>query len=118
MAQATTLFVQAAPTIITGSGNSGALNASSYRELDVDINITAVSGGASPSIQFFVDRQGADGNWYVIWTGAVHSAAGSESDSIGAGLSKPVAFGSTIRVRWAVTGTSPSFTLSSSWIGK
>lgn len=102
----------------TAGGNSADLTVGQYRELAVDINISAVSG-TSPSATFFVDRKGADGIYYNIYSSGAKTTTGTVSTSIGAGgAATNSAFGNVIRFRWTITGTTPSFTFSASIIGK
>lgn len=101
----------------TTSGNSGDLAVDSFSELAVDINITAISG-TTPTIQFFVDRKGNDGIYYVIYTGSSINTVQAVSVSLGAGMGQSVSFGTTARLRWTIGGTTPSFTFSASIIGK
>jgi hypothetical protein len=117
MAQATTLFVQAPTTVINANGNSGILPVNAIRELAVDINITAVSG-TSPTLQFFVDRVDANNIPNPIWQSSLFTGVTQERTSIGPGLTYPESLGANIKVRWVVGGSSPSFTLSSSFVGK
>lgn len=102
---------------ITSNGNSSDLNVANYSELLIDANITAVAG-TTPTLQLFIDRKAADGNYYPIWNSPSITATGQASDSIGAGLNKAQSFAGTVRVRWVLGGTTPSFTLSISLIGK
>lgn len=101
----------------TTSNNSGDLAVDSFSELALDINITAVSG-TTPTIQFFVDRKGNDGIYYVIYTGSSINTVQAVSTSLGAGMAQSVSFGTTARLRWVIGGTTPSFTFSASIIGK
>lgn len=116
--RAATVVALGASAARTTSGNSGDLAVGMYTELAIDANLSAVSG-TSPTIQFFVDRKGADGSYYPIWQqSSASTAIGQVSTSIGAGCSSNQAFGSTIRLRWTIGGTSPSWTFSYSIIGK
>jgi hypothetical protein len=103
----------------TANGNAAGLAVGPFCELAVDINITA-SSGTSPTIQFFVDRLGADGTTYfTIWSSSVINTSPTVvSTAIGAGLSVAQSFGAMARFRWVVTGTTPSFTFSASIVGK
>ncbi len=100
----------------TASGSTAFLNVSSFRELAVDINVTAVSGTV-PSCTFKVDRLGADGIWYNVWTSAAITAAGTASTSVGPGLATSASFGDVVRLTWTISGTTPSFTFSASIVG-
>lgn len=71
----------------------------------VDVTFTAFTGGTAPTVQFFIDRQGNDGNWYQIFAGGVLSAAGVTSTSIGHGLQTTHAPTGTCRLRWVLAGT-------------
>lgn len=89
-----------------------------FTELAVDLNVTAVAG-TTPSIQIKIDRLGADGVWYNIYTGTAVMAAGTQSVNIGVGASTNVAFGANIRVTEVIAGTAgQSVTRSLSIIGK
>src|SRR5262245_6858639 len=78
-----------------GAPPQGPIDVSGWREVDVDIFLSAITG---TSIQFFVDRQGTDGRWYNVASGTALTAAsttssataavvGGTSLSIGPGLS-------------------------------
>lgn len=112
---ATTVYTSSGA--LTATGDSGDLTVSSYSELSLDCNISAVSG-SSPTLQLFVDRKGADNTYYPIWQSASIGATTKVSTSIGAGLAYNQGFGSTIKLRWVIGGSSPSFTASFSIIGK
>jgi hypothetical protein len=113
----TTVLTQASAAQ-TANGNASGLAVGAFTEIAIDANITAITG-TSPTIQFFIDRLGADGATYFnIWSSSAISAVSALSTSIGAGLAVTQSFGSIIRFRWVVGGTSPSFTFSASIIGK
>ncbi len=102
---------------ITSGTTGGNISVGIYKELAVDVNVSALTG-TTPSYQIIIDRQGADGVWYPIYTGIAITAIGVQSVSIGVGASTNVSFGSTIRVRELVTGTTPNVTRSVSLVGK
>lgn len=114
---ATDSILNLASAARTANGDSGALTVGIYSELAVDVNISAVSG-TTPSMTLYVDRQGADGVWYTIYTSAAQTAVGTVSTSIGVGAATNSAFGDVARLRWAITGTTPSFTFTASIKGK
>ena len=112
---ASTLLNQASAAQ-NANGNSIDLSVAAFAQLAVDANVTALTG-TNPTIQFFVDRKGADGIYYQIWSSASINAIGATSDSIGPGLNKAQSLGSTIRLRWTIGGTaSPTVTFSASLI--
>lgn len=106
-----------ASTAYTASGNSGPLQTGPLYTLAVDVNVTATSG-TSPTLTLFLDRLGADGNWYPIWSPTAVTAAGVVSTSVGPGCATAEVPTNNIRLRWVLGGTSPSFTFSASIIGR
>lgn len=100
----------------TASSDAGDLDVSKCRRIAVDINITAVSG-SSPTIQFFVDRKDANGIYYNLWSSSVTNATGQISTTIGAFATINQALGAIARLRWTITGSTPSFTFSASVTG-
>ena len=106
-----------ASTVETANSNSGNLTVGQFTELAVDVNVSAVSG-TSPTLNLYVDRLGADGIWYTIYTAAQVTAVATVSTTIGNGAVTASGFGNTVRLRWVLGGTTPSFTFSASIIGK
>jgi hypothetical protein len=67
--------------------------------------------GTSPSLQLFLEVLGADGNAYPLWQPAAITAAGLTEAVVSIGAA------GAVRLRWALSGTSPSFTFSASLEG-
>lgn len=88
-----------------------------FTELAVDVNVTVVAG-TTPTYALKIERQGADGVYYVVNTGTNITAAGAQSTEIGVGATVNKAFGAYIRVTETIGGTTPSFTRSLSIVGK
>lgn len=102
--------------------------------LAVDLTITSFQGGTTPTIVMFLDRLGADTNWYNVWpgntTGQAQGAAGlpvafsvDVSPNGGTNWSPPNGTQHGImtnqaRFRWTTTGTPTSVTFSLSIIGR
>jgi hypothetical protein len=103
-------------SVHTASSDTGDLDVSKYRRVALDINITSVSG-TTPSIQFFVDRKDANSIYTNLWSSSAITATSSISSTIGAFATNKQALGAIVRLRWTITGTSPSFTFSISVIG-
>jgi len=117
-ASGTVLFL--ASTAYTAGATNGPYVVGPYTELAVDVNITAKTG-TTPTIQFFIDRVGADGIAYNIWSSSVvsNTAPTQVSASIGSGFSTNQSFGANIQFRWVIGGSAtPGYTLSCSIIGK
>ena len=105
------------PTAVTTSGSTNPLQINAFGALAVDVAVTALSG-TSPGISYFLERQGADGAWYSVWAPTAITAVGTASTSVGPGCSTPEVLTNTVRLRWEVSGTSPSFTFSISIWGR
>jgi len=107
----TALYTLASIATSGTTQNSGDLAVGSYHEVSIDINTTAQSG-TSPTIQYFFERKGADGLYYVLWQSAVLTlAANTLSTSVGPGLAYNQSLGNTDRLRWVVGGSAtPTFT--------
>lgn len=114
-AAATVLSIASAA--ITAAVTSSDLVVGSYKELAIDVNVSVISG-TTPSYTLTINRKGADGVYYPIYTGTALTAVGKISISLGKGASTNIAFGSTIQVVETVAGTTPSITRSVSIVGK
>lgn len=100
------------------SGTSDDLDVSLCRRIALDINITAHSG-TSPTVQFFLERKSADGNYTILWQSSVLSTLTTASQSIGPKCTTKESLGSTVHLRWAIGGSSsPTVTFSASILGK
>lgn len=110
----------------TVSGNTGAINVGSFAELLLVFNITAVSG-TTPSMTLGVDFSPDGGTTWVTGPSlAAQTAAAIVAMALGRGVSGSAGsvtsfampFGDTIRIRWTITGTTPSFTFAALAVGK
>ncbi|HVA08709.1 MAG TPA: hypothetical protein VNG12_18400 [Acidimicrobiales bacterium] len=106
------LYTRASAAATTG-GTSGPLNMGASTALAVGVTVSAASG-TSPKLTLLVEWQGSDGAWYQLWKATQVTAAGATVTTIGAGCATAEAVPGTIRLRWAVSGTTPSFTFSAS----
>lgn len=99
-----TIVASAARTV---SGNSGPIDGvGGAKTLRVQLDVTAAAG-TTPNLAVLIeDTLDAGASWNSIGTFAARVAAGREVINI----TSP--FSSTIRVSWAITGTTPSFTFS------
>lgn len=97
----------------TTSGDSAALQgygpASSIR---AQLNVTAASG-TSPTLNALIeDSVDGGATWNTIGTFAQRTAAGREVINI------TTPFGTQLRVRWTIAGTTPSFTFAVDWVAQ
>lgn len=107
-----------AGTAITTAGETPTLLVGPLSTLAVDIDVTTITGTGTPTITFFLERQGADGNWYPIWSPTAITTTGITSTSVGPGCATDAVVTENIRLRWTVSGTTPSFTTSISIIAR
>jgi hypothetical protein len=104
-------------TTVTASGVEELAPCSFIDFLAVDVNVTAVSG-TSPSLTLLLERLGADGVWYPVWSPSAITAVGALSTSVGPACLTNAVVVPTMRLRWVLGGTSPSFTFSASIHGR
>jgi hypothetical protein len=122
LAVANTTTFMAAATMAAGDLTglaAGEIPVGGATELDLDVTISAISGG-SASLIVTVDRKGADGVWYNIFTSSALIATGATSTTIdAAGGATNKGFANIVRVGFFVSNTTtPSVTLSASLIAK
>lgn len=102
----------------TVSGGAAPVNVpEALKRLEVDINVTAASG-TTPTLDVFVEGLDANGVWFTLWHPTQITGAIATAQSIGPGGQTPLLVPDTIRVRWVIGGTTPSFTFSISVIGQ
>jgi hypothetical protein len=82
--------------------------------LAADINVTALTGGASPTVTFKLSRVGADTVLYQVWQPTALSAAGVFSTTIGPGCVVNADLGDLFQVDMITTGAPTSVTFSAS----
>ena len=111
------IVLNTASTAITATTTSVDLSVNDYKELSVDVNISALTG-TTPTYTLSINRKGVDGIYYPIYTGTAQSTVGQITLSLGVGASTNVSFGNIIQVVETLGGTTPSVTRSMSIIGK
>lgn len=108
-------------TSTAASFTSADLSVGQFTVLDVDIIFTSFTGGVSPTIQYFINRKDAQGNYQKIWGPAAISAATTYDISIGAGVAQGgnptgtdqsvgLDFGDILQVGYVTTGAPTSVT--------
>jgi hypothetical protein len=88
-------------------------NVGYVENLAIDFNVTALTGGAAPTVTFKISRLGLDGILYQLEQATALSAAGTISYNIGSGFDAK-GFGNTIQVDMVLTGAPTSVTFSGS----
>jgi hypothetical protein len=105
-----TAFVQQ-PATVTASGDQATpFEMGVLTTLACDINCTAVAGAGT--LDFYLERLGADGLWYTVWHPTQITGAGATSTSIGPGCTIGAVLTSQIRCRWVIGGTSVTYSAS------
>ena len=91
----------------------------------LDINVTAFTGGTGPTVVFAIDRFGADGVYYNVWSLSVGSPTTFTFDlgpgfpnSPGINGTQHAVFTAQGRFRWSFTGAPTSVTFSASILGR
>lgn len=111
------------PSSAETAANTGvSFSTAGVSALAVDVDVTAFTGGTSPTVTFFVDRLGSDNVWYRTWTSSALSSTGPVSEVIGpyptaTGITTAVLTG-TARFGWTFSGSPTSVTFSASVIGR
>lgn len=86
----------------TASGSGGTYVMESRSTLRLALAVTAASG-TSPNLAVTVENSGDGSTWYSAGTFAAKTGTGTERKSF-SGIDR------FVRVSWAITGTTPSFT--------
>lgn len=122
---ATTLLV--VPSAAYTSANTGtAFSTSNITYLAVDMNVTALTGGTSPAVNFFLQRLGADGVWYLVSSLPAISTVSTVTFDVGPGFASTglpngtqhAVFTTQARFGWTFTGAPTSVTFSASVVGR
>lgn len=100
----------ALPSAVRTAGGVQSLSVGPLTTMSVDVSVTATAGAGAVTI--IVERQGADGVWYPVYTSAPLNAAGLTSTNIGPGCTLPFVLSGVMRFRWAMSGTSVTFSAS------
>ena len=120
----------------TATGNSGAIQIPTFSQMLVGVDVTAVSG-TTPAMDIYL--QGSDDGgttWYDMPYDLQMTTAAAPADidanetrrningtAAAAATGKHLAIykeipTDTVRLRWVISGTTPSFTFSASGVGK
>lgn len=96
---------------IVAAGTSGPINVpASIRRLEFNINATAEAGAGA--LTLFIEGLDNEGQWYPLYTPTAISTVTDVSQSIGPGMQTDTVIPDTIRVRWTITGTSVTCSMS------
>lgn len=85
----------------TSATGTGDISVPNFRELAIDIDLTAITG---TSVAFIVERKDANGHYWTIASPSALTGAGTAVNlDLGVGASTNKAFGTIIRIRWTST---------------
>lgn len=101
-ARAIALLPSAART--TSGASDGSSAAAEFREANVLLDITAVSG-TTPSLTVTVETSADGSSWFSHTAFSAKTATGKDIQKLGN-------LGTYLRVSYAISGTTPSFTFS------
>ena len=110
---------------VAANGQTGDIDIQDFNDLLVVTQLTALTGGTAPTVQFIVEWKDSQGVYRPLATHAALSAVGTKIMSTGSGVATTTGidaiwsapFGLVIRVRWAVTGAPATATASFEIIG-
>jgi hypothetical protein len=103
------------------SVNSDPINVQNYRDIEMYL-VTTNSGGTSPTLDISLETKAADGTWIAISPAiAFTQVVGDTTEYINSMLATygvPIPLGQWIRFACVITGTSPTFDVTLSYILK
>lgn len=111
------------PSAARTAGSNIVFSTNQVTYIALDTSVTAFTGGTGPTIQFTVDRLGADNVWYNIWTSTPVGSPATNSMDIGPGLTNAAGtqhavFTTQGRFSWVYTGSPTSITFSATLLGR
>jgi hypothetical protein len=94
----------------TTTGNSGILtNFGSFKTIRAQLDVTAASG-TTPTLDVVIEDTLDGVNFNTIGTFTQRTSAGRQVIDI------TTPFSDSVRIRWTIGGTTPSFTFSVTWV--
>jgi hypothetical protein len=115
------LYKSASGANVATSGQTGDIDVTFMQRLFIAFVLNTLTGGTTPSVQFFIDFKDEFGNYIPMVAPAALTAPGQGGASVGPGLTA----GSSVaqmppmkcRIRWVVTGAPATATASISLYG-
>lgn len=117
---AVNMFTEAATSRLVSGNTAGNFWTSNVQQALVGVNVTALTGGTTPTVQISLQQQDANGNWQTIASTAALNAVGMAAFSVGTGMTNGsmLTAGSQYRLAWTVTGTPATCTFQISVQGR
>jgi hypothetical protein len=95
-------------TVITQAGSSNDIFTGDLDRINIDVNVTAISG----SLTVILNRKGADGVYYPVYTTAAITTTGKTSQSLGGGHQTNADFSNLVQVAWTISAGTATISLS------
>lgn len=104
---ATTMYTEATTARTTSSNTSTQTWLANASTCWVTVNLTALSGGTTPTVTVSLQQQDGNSNWITLASTSALNATGTAMFSVGAGMATAhmLLAGGSYRFSWAVTGT-------------
>lgn len=104
---ATTMYTEATTARTTSSNTSTQTWLANASTCWVGVNLTALSGGTSPTVTVSLQQQDGNSVWHTLASTSALNAAGTAQFSAGAGMTNGAMLlaGGSYRFSWTVTGT-------------
>lgn len=103
MSAITTLLVVVSQDVHV-NGNSADFDTSLFETLLLDVNLTELTGGVNPTVQFYLDRKTADGQYHQFLSINAMNGVSEQNTDVGPGLANNRVPGTTCRLRWIASG--------------
>jgi hypothetical protein len=103
----------AALSVAAASGTVGEYGVDDFQNILVVTQLSSLTGGTAPTVQFILDWKDAVGVYRPLITHAALSATGTKTAALGPGSAASTGidllwaapFGPIVRLRWVTTGT-------------
>jgi hypothetical protein len=104
---ATTMYTEATTARTTSSQTATQTWLANASTCWVGVNLTALSGGTTPTLTVSLQQQDGNGNWQTLASTSALNATGLAQFSVGAGMTNGAMLlaGGSYRFSWVVTGT-------------
>lgn len=104
---ATTMYTEATTARTTSSQTATQTWLANASTCWVTVNLTALSGGTSPTVTVSLQQLDGNGIWHTLASTSALNAVGTAQFSVGAGMTNGAMLlaGGSYRFSWAVTGT-------------
>lgn len=117
----TTMYSEAATAGRTSNGNTPTQTwLANAQQAWVSVNLTALSGGSSPTVVVNLQQQDANSVWHTLASSSSLNATGTANFSVGTGMDNGdmLLAGGSYRFSWTITGTPTTCTFQIAMSGR